>query len=170
MSVIIRPARANEIPRLQEIEREAAIRFRDVGLDAIADGDPNDEAFILALMKSGEVLGAESEGALVGFVLAGRLDDALHIYEISVAPSHGGRGIGGALLDAIADRAHHRGVRALSLSTFADVAWNAPFYARRGFALVEERAWTPAFFALRAVERAAGLSLERRIFMRKELA
>lgn len=170
MSVIIRPARASEIGRLQQIERDAAIRFRDVGLDALAEGEPNDAAFIHSLMQHGEVLGAESEGALVGFVLAGRLDDALHIYEISVAPTHGGRGIGAALLDAIADRAHDRSMGTLTLSTFADVPWNAPFYARRGFALVEESAWTPAFFVLRSLERAAGLPLERRIFMRKELS
>lgn len=170
MSIVIRPVRASEITRLQEIERDAAARFRSVGLDAIADGEPNGEAFIRSLMKNGEVLGAESGGALVGFVLVGRLDDALHIYEISVTPTHGGRGIGGALIDAVSERAHDRGVRALTLSTFADVPWNAPFYARRGFVAVADEDCMPAFFVLRVVERAAGLPLERRIFMRKELS
>jgi len=169
MSPTIRPVTAQEIGRLQAIERDAAARFRTVGLDAIADGDPSDEGFIQSALTTGEVLGAELDGALVGFALAGRLDDALHIYEISVASTHGGRGLGSRLIEALGDAGRRRSINALSLSTFADVPWNGPFYARRGFAVVDEAGWTPAFHLLRAVERTAGLPVERRVFMRKEL-
>jgi len=170
MSPTIRPVTAQEIGRLPAIERDAATRFRTVGLDAIADADPSDENFIRSVRTAGEVLGVELDGALVGFALAGRLDDALHIYEVSVASAHGGHGLGSRLIEALGEAALRRSIGALSLSTFADVPWNGPFYARRGFAVVDEAGWTPAFHLLRAVERAAGLPIDRRVFMRKELS
>ncbi len=169
MSFAIRAILPEEVPLLPAIERAAAGRFHEVALPAIADGDVSSEPFLRAILLKGIALGAVADERLVGFILAGTLDDALHIYELSVAPSHGGRGIGSGLLAAIDAGAHDRGLGAVTLSTFADVPWNGPFYARRGFAPVEPADWGPAFHLLHHAEQAAGLPLERRMFMRKEL-
>jgi len=170
MTATIRAIRPDEVALIPTIERDAAARFREVGLGAIADGDVSSEAFIRAIKAKGAALGAELEGTLVGFALAGVLDDALHLYELSVATAHHGRGIGGALLAALDAEAARRHLPAVTLSTFADVPFNAPFYARRGFVPVEPGAWGPAFHLLHGAERTAGIPVERRVFMRKEIA
>jgi len=78
-------------------------------------------------------------GGTVGY-LAGRVDaKRLHIDEVDVLRSHQGRGIGRALLAHAADWARACGLEALSLTTFRNVPWNAPFYASFGF-----REWDPA--------------------------
>ena len=48
-------------------------------------------------------------------------------------PDYGRRGIGRALLRAAVDWAATRGYDELSLATYRDVPWNAPFYASEGF-------------------------------------
>ena len=57
----------------------------------------------------------------------------------------------------------------MSLSTFTHVPWNAPFYAREGFEVVPEAAWTPGMLALRAREARLGLSLDERAVMIRSL-
>ena len=57
---------------------------------------------------------------------------------------------------------------AITLITYADVEWNAPYYRRRGFAELD--ALTPGLAAMRAEEIAMGLDqLGPRIAMRREL-
>jgi GNAT superfamily N-acetyltransferase len=170
MTATIRAIRPDEVALVPAIERDAAARFREVGLDAIADGDVSSEAFIRAVMAKGAALVAEFDGMLVGFALAGVLDDALHLYELSVATAHHGRGVGGRLLAALDREAARRHLPAVTLSTFSDVPFNAPFYARRGFTPVEREDWGPAFHLLHGAELAAGIPVERRVFMRKEIA
>ena len=57
----------------------------------------------------------------------------------------------------------------MTLSAFRDVAWNGPFYARLGFCYLTRPDWTPALYLLHHREADAGLPVERRVFMRKEL-
>ena len=47
-------------------------------------------------------------------------------------------GIGAGLVRAAQIDARNTGIKALTLTTFRDVAWNAPFYARLGFAASHE--------------------------------
>ena len=75
--------------------------------------------------------------------------------------------VGAALLDAVAGLARARGWPALTLSTFKDVPFNAPYYARLGFAEVE--ALTPGMLDIRAEHEARGLDETARVFMRREV-
>ena len=78
------------------------------------------------------------------------------------------QGVGSALLDAACAWAKARGYQAITLTTYADIAWNAPFYQTRGF--VELTALTPELSELRTWERDMGLdALGRRIAMRRDL-
>lgn len=82
---------------------------------------------------------AEIEGEPAGF-LAGRVDGPrLHIDEVDVMRGRQGRGLGRALLRTAVAHARANGLSALSLTTFRNVPWNAPFYAAFGF-----REWDPA--------------------------
>jgi GNAT superfamily N-acetyltransferase len=51
---------------------------------------------------------------------------------MDVLPEHAGQGLGAALIEAVCSWAHTRGFDAVTLSTFRDVPWNAPFYTRHG--------------------------------------
>lgn len=46
--------------------------------------------------------------------------------------------MGAALIDHLAGEARAQGHAELSLTTFRDVPWNAPYYARLGFREVHE--------------------------------
>jgi len=70
----------------------------------------------------------------VGFAAAGPLAGFIHLKELSVDPAHGRRGIGGSLVEAVVGWARERGFDRVSLTTFRDVPFNQPFYARLGFA------------------------------------
>ena len=61
----------------------------------------------------------------------------MHVSEMSVVTSHGHQGIGGALLDA-ANQHAERTCRRVSLTTFASVPWNGPFYAKHGFRVMTD--------------------------------
>jgi GNAT superfamily N-acetyltransferase len=171
MVATIRAARPEDAPLLREVERDAGERFRTVGLPAIADNEPASEDFIASICRHGVALCAvDAADTPVGLLLAGRLDGALHIYELSVATAWGRQGIGHRLVEAVAYEARRRGIAALTLATFRDVPWNRPFYERLGFAEVQPAVWTPAFHVLHAAEQLSGLPIERRLFMRKELS
>ncbi|MCE9651433.1 MAG: GNAT family N-acetyltransferase [Parvibaculum sp.] len=166
----IRLVRADEIALLPDIEMKAGALFADAGLQDVADNPPADLEYIESFRRAGAVHVAVSDrGEPVGFALSGLLDGAGHLYELSVDPAHGRRGLGARLVAASGNSAHARGVRAMTLSTFRDLAWNGPFYARLGFRELARNEWTPGLHLLHAREIDIKLPVERRCFMRKEL-
>jgi GNAT superfamily N-acetyltransferase len=88
---------------------------------------------------------------------------------LSVDPAHGRRGLGARLVEASCNMAYARGARAMTLSTFHDLAWNGPFYTKLGFRELTPSDWTPGLYVLHAREIDIKLPIERRCFMRKEL-
>lgn len=106
-----------------------------------------------------------------GFVHVLDLDGHAHLEQLSVHPSRMRRGLGRALVMAAQVEAARRGHPSLTLCTYADVAWNAPFYRQLGFREVDEDVAPTAVRRLRARERAAGLDRGgRRVIMRVEVA
>ena len=169
MTCEIRKARADELPLLAEIEISAGALFAEAGLGAIAEHGAAEPRFVQSVARAAGVFVAVTEGKPVGFILAAPLDLHLHIYELSVHPDHGRQGLGRRLVEAVCADAAARGFRAVTLSTFRDIAWNAPFYASCGFRILDESEWTPAFYLAHYHEEELGLPLERRCFMRKDL-
>ncbi|AWZ00450.1 putative acetyltransferase [Rhodobiaceae bacterium] len=170
MTVHIRPVEPDEIPLLGPIEKSAGELFRDHGMDDVADGGHMPANFILSFTRFGGALVADVEGAVAGFALVAAYDKHAHLYEISVAREFQGQGVGRKLVEEACNWAVSQDYKALTLSTFGDVPWNAPFYATLGFDLLPESEWSPAFHVLRGREEDAGLDIARRVFMRKELA
>lgn len=104
----------------------------------------------------------------VGFARVDELDGQAHLEQLSVDPVAARRGLGRALVEAAANESRLRGFTAMTLCTFTDIAFNAPFYASCGF----EECWSPGpgLAALRAYEAELGLdALGRRISMRREI-
>jgi GNAT superfamily N-acetyltransferase len=97
----------------------------------------------------------------IAFAYVAKVDDHLHVEQIAVRPEHTRRGVGLALMAAVIERAGAWGV---TLTTFRDVPWNAPWYARQGFVELHQPGRELA--ALIERERQAGLTdLGRRVAM-----
>ncbi|MCZ2813100.1 GNAT family N-acetyltransferase [Modestobacter sp. VKM Ac-2979] len=92
---------------------------------------------------------------VTGFAVLELVDGAVHLEQLSVHPAHGRRGIGTALLAATLETARQHGADRVTLLTYADVPWNAPFYARHGWVATTEL--TPGLQALRRRETELGL-------------
>ncbi|WP_370446193.1 GNAT family N-acetyltransferase [Cryobacterium sp. Y57] len=75
--------------------------------------------------------------------------------QLSVAPGDARKGWGRALVEAAKIQAQKRGYHRISLRTYADVPWNAPFYASAGF--VEEEPATQFHRSLVGIEGELGL-------------
>ena len=160
----IRPATADDFEALQRIEVAAGELFRAIGMHAIADDDPPSAE---ELEAAPALLVVEVGNVPVGYAWIDLVDDHAHLEQLSVLPEHGGQGIGTALLDAVCEWARDRGDSAVTLTTFRDVAFNAPLYAKRGFAVVPEQAWTAGIRAVVAEEAAHGLDPAQRVVMRR---
>ncbi|SJM60776.1 probable acetyltransferase [Arthrobacter rhombi] len=106
--------------------------------------------------------------AFVGFVHVLEAEGLAHLEQMSVARAYGRRGYGRLLLDAALDEARERGYDRISLRTYADIPWNAPFYARAGF--VEQAPETNFHRGLIDIEEDLGLpGYGRRIQMTASL-
>lgn len=159
----VRPAETADLPHLPVVEDRADRLFAVAGFPPLP---PAADAATYAASHALFVAGRPP----VGLARIELVDGTPHLEQLSVLPSHLRRGIGGALLERTCDWARDHGHAAITLCTFADVAWNGPFYARHGFVELPESAWTPGLAALRAEELEHGMdAMGRRVVMRREL-
>jgi GNAT superfamily N-acetyltransferase len=166
----IRSARIEELPRLAKIEQAAAIRFRDTPYAFLADGESLPIEFIHQRFQAGQVwVAVDRDDIAIGFAITREVDRALYLQEIDIAPEHGQRGIGKALIETVQAWGKGSGYAVMSLSTFRDLPWNAPFYAKSGFRILDEAELTPGFQQIRAHEREAGLPIDDRVIMQCDL-
>lgn len=166
----IRLARSEDAEHLPAIELAAGMLFREVeGLSEIAGmhAIPADQQ--RSMIRKGHSLVAEMDGRLVGFLSTEPHRKELHIREFSVHPDMQGQGIGTILLRGIGIDAHNSGFSAITLTTFTDVPWNAPFYERLGYTVISDLAAHPRLNAEIEQEVQHGLPRERRCAMIKFL-
>lgn len=160
MPQIVRPAAPPDLERLPLIEEAADRLFASQGIGPLPPvaTTPGELARAAVVLVAGD--------PAIGFARLERVDGEAHLEQLSVHPSEGRRGVGAALLDAAVEWAARNGHEAVTLCTFADVPWNAAFYARHGF--VEVTDLGPGLRSLRERERRLGLDdLGRRVVMRR---
>lgn len=115
-------------------------------------------------------MAVEAGGSLVAYLLSEPVDGVEHVEQVSVHPRAARRRIGEALIEHAADRAREAGSEALTLTTYKDVPWNAPYYARIGFRVLAEAELTPGLRKIRAHEAELGLDRWPRVAMRRDLS
>jgi GNAT superfamily N-acetyltransferase len=165
----IRLARPDEIERLPAIELAAAELFRGQDLGEFTLDDCSDVADLAEAQREDRLWVAACDGEPIGFAFACTVGGLPHLDEIDVLPAHGRRGVGAALLARVIEWARAQDAPSLTLSTFRDVAWNAPFYAKFGFRPLDDAELTAPYRALRETEAALGLPMHRRVLMRLPL-
>jgi GNAT superfamily N-acetyltransferase len=170
MAIVIRPATAFDAPVLQEIERQAGGRFREVGMADVADDEPPSLELLAYYETAGRSwVALDDEGRPIGYVLVDEIDKNAHIEQISVRPDAQGAGVGRALIDQVRSWALRSGMRAITLTTFRHVTWNAPLYQHVGFRPLDDDEIGPELEAVVAAETEHGLDRVSRVCMRLDL-
>lgn len=168
MASHVRSASDSDLDSLAAIEAAADTLFDSAHAPVDWGAPPSGRS---RLQQPGFILvAAEAEsGPAVGFAHVIEVDGRAHLEQLSVLPSHARRGHGTALIEAAMDEAARHHASVMSLRTFADGPWNAPFYASHGF--VECPAPDDDFNrASVAAEEAAGLAAHgRRTYMEVSL-
>ena len=153
----------DDLATLVEVDRAAGELFAAYGLDL----PPDDPAALLSEVAA--VLVAEVESAVVGFAALDEADALGYLAELAVLPAFGRRGVGSALLSAACSWAVRRGFPAITLTTFTDVPWNAPWYLARGFGPFPADRWGPRLRELWQSQVQAGILVAPRLAMIREL-
>lgn len=167
----IRKARRDELSRLPEIEDEAGRLFEGVVSLPDEEHDGHDPVVPFARAQAAGLLwvAADANDAPVAFAMFEELDGALHLEEIDVHPDHMRQGLGARLIDAAAAWARELGYAEMTLTTYREVPWNAPYYERLGFRERAEAEWSPALRARVDDEASRGLGREARLVMSRPI-
>ena len=171
MSTFIRSAHVSDAELLPDIERSAGQSFLTIpDLAWLVNHDvmsvETHQKHIKA--KTSWVADNPEEG-LQGFLSAERFGNELHIWEVSVHADHQKQGIGRQLLEVVIDEAKQGGLKALTLTTFREVAWNEPFYAKLGFVTLTAGTIGRRLSAVLEDEMSHGLPGDQRCAMRYTL-
>jgi GNAT superfamily N-acetyltransferase len=162
-------AAPEDVGLLPEIERVAGLQFKayhDLGIPDEMFDAPNPVETFAAAQQAGRLWVARAaSGELVGFALVTEIEGYAHLDELDVLPAYGRRGVGSALLAAVCAWSRDAGYAGVTLRTFRDVPWNAPFYQKRGFRVVDSQALSTGHAALERSERQRGLRTDIRVTM-----
>jgi GNAT superfamily N-acetyltransferase len=170
MRALIRPAQAADTPALQAIERDAARAFLALPSFAFCAALPaRTQSEHERVRETGLSLILEQHGQPIGFALILPVDGHAHLLETAIARDHQGRGFGRQLIGAAQAEAIGAGYREMTLTTYRDVPWNAPFYARLGFIEILPDATRKGLNAIVQEEVEAGFARQKRVAMRKAL-
>lgn len=165
----IRAAIVEDIPFLARIEQAAASRFPVGSIPDYIRADAMTVDMLQAALLARHLwVAVDVENIRVGFAVLQCIGALALLAEIDVLPEHGRKGVGRALIGAVVHRARAEHYNTLYLTTFAHIAWNAPFYEGLGFVAVPETELPTVMLTILAEEGERGLI--QRIAMRLAIA
>lgn len=134
----IRAARPEDAPACQAIEDSAGMKFEEIdALRHLTEGAGQPLSRYRQWLRSEwSWMLFDGSDRPIGFLCADAEGPVVHWWELGISRSHQGRGLGRMLISHAIEDARSRGMAAISLTTFRDVAWNAPTYARVGFRIL----------------------------------
>ena len=131
--MIIRLTVEIDVPLFARIERSAATLFLDTDRAWVAGEEPTDHEHHDRAIAEGLRWVAVAGSEPVGFLLGQLVDASLYVAELAVASAHQRRGAARLLMATAETHAREIGAVTISLATYRDLPWNAPFYRRLGF-------------------------------------
>lgn len=156
--------------QITEIERAAGEMFRNINMAIVADDQPISRQDFQRFVTDHGAFVWLVDGVIVAYLLLEQVDGAAHIEQVTVHPEHARQGIGAQLIVVADSWACERGLPAVTLTTFRDVPWNAPYYERLGFRDHLPRDWGPAMGARMETEAARGLEAWPRMAMSRPVS
>jgi GNAT superfamily N-acetyltransferase len=163
----VRLAEPRDVASLPAIEIAADELFPEEDLPRVLRGSATGVEPLEAARLAGRLwVAADRDGTPVGFAYVEVVDGHAHLEEIDVLPEHGRRGIGRRLVETVIAWARASGTCPITLTTFRELPWNAPFYASLGFEVLGDEALTPALREVVEHEARCGLDPRRRVVMR----
>ena len=169
----IRLSELKDIPALTKVEKSAAKKFLDIpelawlANDDVMTHEMHQKAI---LEKTSWTAQDEQSLEIVGFLSGQEIASEFHLQEVSVCAEYQGRSIGKALVETALQHATLKGLISATLTTFVEVPWNAPFYKKLGFEIIEYNVLSVRLSNLLLAENSHGLAGEKRCAMRKCLA
>ena len=154
-SIRIRAANRRDIPAIVEIATSSVDEDEEVGFGTVRSESLFTDVHRLSAawrapnnVRAEEVLVAELQGRIVGYVTVEDRGEVLELINIDVSRERQGQGIGTRMVRLIEERARGEGKRAVTLGTSrnaAGVAWKSlPWWLSRGYHITgeEENEWT----------------------------
>jgi len=165
-AVTIRPAGVGDLPVLSAIEESGAETFECYGRP-LADGSPPapPEQWDRALQAGLLWVADDAAEGPIGFLAGEVTEDGLYVAEVDVLMDRQRQGHGRRLMETAIEHATTTGLASVTLTTFRDIPWNAPFYATLGF----EEVGSPSRHLARTLAEEAARGLEGRCAMRLAL-
>ena len=165
-----RLAELAEIPLLNDVEADASQVFlAEPAFAFVAQYPLPDEDAYVPFITERRCFVCEGEAGLAGFILMGEVDGNGHIFQVSVRAGLQRRGLGRQLIAAGEAWARQQGHGAVTLTTFRDLPWNGPAYARLGYEIMGAGKAGPVLSGILENERALGLFRQVRVAMRKQV-
>lgn len=173
MDVRLRALQDDDLDHLGRLEHLADQRYLDTDHPEIARSPGMPREVARRHLADETALVAEVGDERVGFIVWSPCSDPFVtiVDQLSVVPEHGRRGIGTALLEAAVEsiERHSSTVEWVAVSTQRSVPWNAPWYERRGFAIVAEPERTAWMAEEAEREMVIGIDWSDRVWMRRPL-
>lgn len=134
-------ASPEHVSSLPDVERSAATLFANAVPEELLEHVTPESDFGDAQRDGMLWVALDPDDDPVGFVRVVVANARVHLAELDVLPAHGRRGIGTALVRTVQAWADSREFSEVTLTTYRDLPWNAPFYAQLGFTIVPESEW-----------------------------
>lgn len=163
----IRLASADDVPKVAPLEQAAGEVFRSIGMDAVADDPPIADSILLQAVEDQRLWVAVEYGVLKAYLLGEFLPQSLHIDQVTVHPKAARRGLGALMIESVSadPRSKKRGL--ITLTSFANVPWNAPYYERIGFLDIAESEWPEGVAGKVDADQQHGLNAWPRVVMQR---
>ena len=139
-TAFLRQALPEEVPLLTAIELEAATRFpEDILPEPMRSGHTVPGEIMAEAVEKGRLwVAAGGDDIPLGYAVWRDIEGLALLAQVDVLPAHGQRGIGRFLVRRVMEQVCETGYRFLYLTTFKNIPWNAPFYAKLGFMIVPD--------------------------------
>jgi GNAT superfamily N-acetyltransferase len=165
--VLIAPAVAAHLQEIPGIELAAAAIFSEADLPQdirykVTESDDLREA----LQQERLWVATSGQGGTVGFAMADVVDGQAYLVEINVLPDFSRQGIGTQLVNTVLAWARRQELATLWLVTFRHLPWNAPFYAKLGFSVVDPAEHGDELAGLIEEEGRIGINIDNRVAMK----